>query len=91
MAESFKVDNCGSCDAPIIWAVSARSLKPMPVDAEPTKGANVALRDRGVDVPPLATVLAVAKQFGRTNLRLSHFATCPQAGQWRRRRTGRGS
>jgi uncharacterized protein GlcG (DUF336 family) len=84
----FTVESCRSCDAPIIWAVTASTLKPMPVDAAVVaKGGNVALEYRSDDMQPLARVLPVAKQFGRTNLRQSHFVTCPHAGQWRRRRS----
>lgn len=34
---------------------------------------------------PLAEVLPVAKQFGRTDLHTSHFVDCPQAPKWRNR------
>ncbi len=82
MAE-FVRDKCGSCQAEIIWAVTTRG-KDMPVNADPAPGGNVALDYRpGQD--PLARVLTTTQQFGRNNLRLSHFATCPQAPRWRKR------
>lgn len=84
MAEHpWKVEACGSCDAPVIWAVT-RNLRRMPVDAEPVaKGGNVQLEWRGEDVTPLAKVLNVTQQFGKRNLRQSHFVTCPNAAAHR--------
>lgn len=80
----FTVEPCRSCEEPIIWAVTTNA-RPMPVDAEPAQtGGNIALDYKGPDAPPLARVLSVAQRFGR-RLRTSHFVTCPQAGQWRRR------
>jgi hypothetical protein len=82
---AWKVENCGSCFRPIIWAITTNA-KPMPVDAEPpTTGGNVDLEYRGTTVQPLARVLGVAAQFGRTNLRTSHLATCPDSARWRAR------
>lgn len=80
---SFVRDECESCHAPVIWAVTANA-KRMPVDFEPTEGGNIALRPGGM--APVATVLSVAKQFGRKDLRTSHFATCPDAKLWRRKK-----
>ena len=84
MAEpTWKVEHCSSCYRPIIWAITT-TAKAMPVDAEPpTQGGNVDLEHRGATVKPLARVLGVAAQFGRANLRTSHFATCPDAKKWR--------
>lgn len=75
-------DECQSCQAPIIWCLTT-SAKRMPVDYEPSPEGNIALRPGGMG--PLAVVLGVAKRFGRTDLRTSHFSSCPQAGQWRKR------
>jgi len=77
----YEIENCRSCEAPVIWAMTERG-KLMPVDAEPSKDGNVQLKPR-VAVAPLAEVLSVAKCFGKTQLRLSHFVKCPQAKQWR--------
>lgn len=74
---------CQSCSAPVIWTVTT-SGKPMPVDPEPAADGNVALSWRAGHV--LAEVLSVAKQFGRTGLRKSHFATCPDGPSWRKTR-----
>nr|MDT0658065.1 hypothetical protein [Micromonospora sp. DSM 115978] len=81
---------CRSCAAPIIWASSETTLKPMPVNAEPSKDGTVQLIKRDGEAP-IARVLKVAQRFGRKDLRLSHFADCPDAPQWRARRSGRGA
>lgn len=79
----FTLDSCSSCHKPIIWAVTTRA-KAMPINAEPETDGNIALDFRpGMD--PLARVLNTTQQFGRKNLRKSHFATCPQADKWRKR------
>lgn len=81
MAE-FVRDECESCHAPVIWTVTANA-KRMPVDFEPSSTGDVALRPGSP--APIATVLSVTKQFGRTDLRTSHFSSCPDAKSWRKR------
>lgn len=88
MADLYPTEPCRSCGQPVIWAVTA-ALKDMPVDAEPAAGGNVQL-ERRYGQKPLARVLGVAQQFGKT-LRLAHFATCPHAASWRRRSRKAGS
>lgn len=57
----------------------------MPVDAEPVDGGNVTLAvPTDSRAKPLATVHGQAP-LGATSLYLSHFVTCPQAGEWRKR------
>lgn len=77
-------DECRSCKKPIIWAVTEAG-KRMPVDVESSALGNVRLRERDGDVP-LAVVLKPAEMFGKTGLRTSHFVTCPDAADWRRKR-----
>lgn len=88
---------CGSCLAPVLWA-RTESGKLMPVDREPTEHGNILLSHRGLGEPP--TVLyqspeQIAKlraeherspQDGPLRLYVSHFTTCPNATQHRRRR-----
>lgn len=87
---TWPTEPCRSCHAPVIWAVTEKA-KSMPVDAEPSEAGTLALerRDRigGLPggAPPLARVVRPDLRFGRTDLRTSHFATCPQAGRWRKR------
>ena len=78
-----------SCGARIVWATNVASGRRMPVDAEPTAEGNVVLL-HGNDGPE-ARVLSkadVAKRGARLDgtydLRTSHFATCPEAGSFRR-------
>lgn len=76
---------CRSCGAPIIWAISPKTGRPMPVDIEPTAGANVELTPHTVRPGDWhARVVAPAHTFGRTDLRMAHHATCPQGKQWKR-------
>ncbi|NUT31493.1 MAG: hypothetical protein HOV79_00310 [Hamadaea sp.] len=84
-AADYPRAECESCYAPIIWTVTVNA-KPMPVDFEPANDGNVALSWMNGKV--VATVLGVARQATRTpgTLRKSHFATCPDRDQWRRRR-----
>lgn len=79
----FTIESCSTCSARIIWAITVKA-KRMPVNAEPEPGGNVAL-DFRPGMEPLARVLSVTRQFGVKNLRMSHFVTCPQAAQHRRR------
>lgn len=80
----FTIDECQSCHAKVIWAVTTRA-RTMPVDAEPVADGNVQLEHRGEGVTPLAHVLSIAQRFGKKELRRSHFASCPDAAKWRHR------
>jgi len=85
----FPVDECRSCGAKVIWAFTSR--KRMPVDAACTSGGTVLLEwSSGA---PFAKVIPAVKAFGRKDLRTSHFATCPNADDWRTKKArpaGRG-
>lgn len=78
---AYPIDKCRSCEAPVIWTVTVKD-KRMPVDAEPSPDGNVELTPTPVG-PPLATVHA-QPPLGVDDLRLSHFATCPDAKDWKR-------
>ena len=67
-----KTSNCRSCGAEIVWAVTATG-KRMPLDAKPEK--RVVLEPRDV----FGEIAEVKDTF------VSHFATCPDADQHRRR------
>lgn len=83
---SYPTEPCRSCGEPVIWTKTERQLRSMPVNAEPTPEGNI------VVLPgQISRVLPVADRFGRTDLRTSHFVTCPQAGKWRTRRSGGAS
>ncbi|MET9303213.1 hypothetical protein ABZX66_28220 [Micromonospora aurantiaca] len=78
----YPTEKCRTCPATVIWAVTERG-KTMPVDAEPTAGGNVQLVEQYGQLT--AVVVPAKRAFGRKDLRTSHFVTCPQADQWRRR------
>ncbi|MEU5939392.1 hypothetical protein ABZ807_09395 [Micromonospora sp. NPDC047548] len=80
---TYPTEQCRTCQAPIIWAVTDRD-KDMPVDAQPSDKGNVALSvdDKG---RVRARVVPAHLAFGRKDLRLSHFVGCPDAPKWRRR------
>jgi len=80
----FVVDECRSCQAKVIWAVTTRA-RPMPVDAEPVPDGNIRLEHRGEGTTPLARVLTTTQRFGLTSLRKSHFASCRDSDTWRQR------
>jgi hypothetical protein len=63
---------CRSCNAPIEWA-QLRSGKRMPFDGEIVPVRTFHDDDR--------RLIAVVD----STMSASHFATCPQAGDWRRR------
>jgi hypothetical protein len=75
---------CRSCGAAIRWATTA-SGKRMPLDRDPVDDGNLALIiDVGLDVVavPVAPRQALLDDDGRRFV--SHYATCPDAEQWRR-------
>jgi hypothetical protein len=75
------VTTCRSCGAPVTWALTERK-KWMPVDREPAAGGNVQLEPGS---PPFARVLSdVGREQADGPLHLSHFVTCPNAGQHRK-------
>jgi hypothetical protein len=70
---------CRSCGAGVYWALSA-SGKPMPINPRPTGAGNIVLHQD--DDRWTAVVRSSADPLARY---VSHFATCPDAGRWRRR------
>ena len=75
-------DVCSSCKRPVAWVLSAK-LKPMPIDPEPSERGNLRL---GPGDPPRATVVPELERGQYAGqLYISHFATCPFAGEHRRR------
>lgn len=73
-------DTCRSCGDPIRWAKTAAG-RSIPLDAEPRDDGNVILRD-GIAIVfgPNATLpLDSGPRY------VSHFTTCGQAAEWRKR------
>jgi len=73
------VAHCQSCGAPIVWAVTD-SGKRMPVDPRVVDGGKLKL----YVAAGVVRVRHVAAPDGA--LHRPHFATCPDAESWRRRR-----
>ena len=80
---------CKSCDAEIIWAVSAATGKPAPIDAAPSDGGNIHLREApGTETGDKVIVYTMmtkeaASQYQGGDAHRSHFATCPDAASHR--------
>ncbi len=65
---------CRSCQAEVKWIKLRPMMKPHPVDPTPTK------------VIVLGDVSSGGNPVGKTvDGYVSHFATCPQADEWRTR------
>lgn len=80
-------DLCGSCQAPILWAVVEASGRRMPLDPHPVPGGNVEGLERS-DPATGAPLVHVLRKVdigtpGATRYK-SHFATCPNARDHRR-------
>lgn len=85
---TFTTASCASCKADIIWCLDATTGKRFPIDALPVIGGNVRAIARS-GMPPQSKVIgAVIDLFDDTDdgtRYVSHFATCPNAGDWRKR------
>jgi hypothetical protein len=66
-------DKCRSCGAPILWVVMRASGKRMPLDAKPEKRITLVAADPDTVVGQV------------TDAYTSHFATCPDAAQHRKK------
>lgn len=73
---------CSSCGADILWCESATTGALMPIDAEPVASGNVALVGRVAHVRRGDLFEPMLPEGPRYQ---SHFATCPNAKQWRRK------
>lgn len=88
------MSKCKSCGAPIEWAAWAVSGKAVPLDVEPDRAfwervdAGVAPDLRGKLVVIAGKVWHATETDVRLRrpLRVSHFATCPDAAEHRRPR-----
>jgi hypothetical protein len=75
-----KLSRCRSCDAPIVWTVTAKG-KSMPVDADPVI-ANRGFRLDAHDGDEVRAAFTAMPDAGE-KLYQSHFAACEQAATWR--------
>ncbi len=80
---------CTSCKAEIIWAVSAATGTVAPIDAAPSDGGNIHLREApGTQIGDKVIVYTVmtkeaAGQYQGADAHRNHFATCPDAASHR--------
>lgn len=72
-------DTCRSCEAPVEWVTSAKSGKPVILDLDERDDGNIVVVENLLGERQAEYV---AKGQGN---RVSHFATCPNAQDWRRR------
>lgn len=82
---------CKSCGAPVRWVTFPATGKHAPLDLVRTLNGSIALLDPAADKPQ-AYVVAKEHRPGtlfatHETLYVSHFATCPNAGQHRKPRT----
>jgi len=75
-------NHCRSCNAKVIWAKTVKG-RAMPLDANPYDDGTLYLDEKLMKVyTDLEQVPANCEvQSGYK----SHFATCPEAGKWRKR------
>ena len=76
---------CRSCHAPIIWGLSAKTGSRIPVNEEPHALGQLLLRPSPEHDEPLVYHASTTPPDEGEFHYVSHFATCPQAGDWRRR------
>lgn len=88
----MKTSSCRSCGAPVIWATT-RAGKAMPVDAAPRSDGNIELVLNDVEgSPPIACYLKEGyrelpdgTRYHVAERYVSHFVSCAQAKDWRRK------
>jgi hypothetical protein len=73
-------DQCRSCRAKIVWCVTENGRR-NPIDPEPVLGGNLIVKDRTV-TPPMVKVVKPNPNVKRF---VSHFVTCPQSKNWRKK------
>jgi hypothetical protein len=80
------VSTCRSCDAEVVFVPSAKTGKPMILDAEPKKGVVLRWDDVGTYGDRLGEGDHNGKQVGDVlTVYTDHHATCPNAGDWKGR------
>lgn len=73
------ITECRSCHGPIVWCLTERG-KRMPVDAVPVESGTF-VKVATQDGSPVMSARHAPEGARYT----SHFATCPDAADWRRR------
>jgi hypothetical protein len=81
MRHKMKTSHCKSCGAEIIWA-KTKNGKAIPIDAEPCKDGNISLYNEMAIVMDMREIA-----FYDGPLYTSHFVTCPQADEYRSKKS----
>lgn len=78
---------CRSCGATIFFATCVRSQRPIPIDTQPTADGNLMVRGGKKSTQLYAKKVdakgVVGEKRDGADLYTCHFATCPQANEWR--------
>jgi hypothetical protein len=92
---------CRSCPARIEWGRTAGKRRRIPLDPDPNERGNLVVVSsepmfealagpspivKAFDTPDAAAAYRLQHALGPETQRISHFATCPNAGKHRRRR-----
>jgi hypothetical protein len=77
------VSRCRICPAQVVWVNLLPSGSRMPLDATPSPDGKIALVGEQEAQVLTDTAADEARNAGR-RLHTSHFATCPNAEDWRR-------
>ncbi len=80
----MRVVACRSCGAGMVWAVTSHG-KAMPVDHKPAPQGEFRLRTLPDEPAPLAEWVPWSQRMPGDELYKSHFATCPNANEHRKR------
>jgi hypothetical protein len=83
MTEAPAPAECRSCRARIVWAVTEAGRR-IPLDAEASPTGNLAQVEALADGTPVVAFLDPEAPEPEAGRYLSHFATCPNAKEWRR-------
>ncbi len=82
------MSRCRSCNADIVWAVTDKNGKPIPLDPDPVSDGNVIKVGRQATKHGMSDVVHVLRRFeeppANTDLYVSHWATCEDADEWRK-------
>ena len=82
LLDGANVQKCRSCGAPVFWVIMLPKQKAAPLNAELDHGGNVEVR-KGKNSDELYGKVTGPDEERR--MFLSHFATCPQADDWRKK------
>ena len=85
MADVRLNNHCRSCGAPIFWARHKHSGNSLPVDYDPVDDGNVAVvPGQEITVVVYENHDKLVESEGHVPSYKSHFATCPNAPEWRK-------